>query len=305
MIRIIRYACLTIGITLLIDSVYQITSFNPSLRMIFFFVSMMVFGFSFIPRPEETQGAPPLPAAKGILKIFYAPPQVFLNLRWRSQWVAPFAVIALCSIIHSITFTQRITPRAIAEATIDATINKGWIPPNMVMEIKQGHIETAIRPSTRVIEVLSAVINPFTILALFAAFYLVGVHVCGGSINYWQALSVATYAALPPFALQKILSMVVLYLKDVSEIDPIMDQVTLARADLGLLVSSVNHPYIHAIATHIGLFTVYGLYLTATGLNIAAERISVANAWFIVVALWFLIVIYSVITAALFTGSSL
>jgi Yip1 domain len=301
---IIRIPCLAIGIAFLIDSVYQLTNLNPSLRMIFFVVSMLILGFSFIPRPKEEEKSPYIPAVKGVWKIFYDPSQVFQHLRWRSQWAIPFAVIALCSIIHTITFTQRVTPQAIAEATIESVINKGWIPPEMVEEIKQDHIESAAKPSTRVIQVLSAIINPFLLLALIAAFCLAGVYVCGGSINYWQALSVATYATLPPFALQKILSIVVLYLKDVSDIDPIMDQATLVHADLSLLFSPVDHPYIHAIATCIGFFSVYGLYLTAIGLKIAAKRISAASAWFIAVVWWCLVIINSVITAALFTSKS-
>ncbi|MGH9897800.1 MAG: hypothetical protein ACRD4L_02985, partial [Pyrinomonadaceae bacterium] len=64
----------------------------------------------------------------------------------------------------------------------------------------------------------------------------------------------------------------------------------------------VSHPYIYAVASHVGLFTIYGLYLAAVGIQITAKRISPATAWLIVLCLWGLNVAYSIITASLFTG---
>jgi Yip1 domain len=124
--------------------------------------------------------------------------------------------------------------------------------------------------------------------------------VSGARIKFWQAFCVAVYAALPPILLQNIISLIILFVKAPDDIDPIKGQRGLAHADLGLLFAPAEHPYLYVTGSLIGLFTLYGLWLTATGLHNAGEKVSKGTGWFVALVLWFLGLLLALGAAALF-----
>jgi hypothetical protein len=119
-------------------------------------------------------------------------------------------------------------------------------------------------------------------------------------MDYWQALSVAAYALLPPLVIQYLLSTVLLYIKPVDQLDPIKDQQGLVRADLGLLFTPAEHPTLYVIASFIGILALYRLWLTATGLRETGARLSNGTAWAIALTLGGLYLLFAVTLAAIF-----
>jgi hypothetical protein len=129
---------------------------------------------------------------------------------------------------------------------------------------------------------------------------MLGVLVSGARIKFWQAFSVAVFAALPVMVLQNLISLLLLYLKSTDDIDPIKGQRGLARADLGVLFNPAEQPYLYVLAGSIGLFTFYGLWLTATGLRHTGEKVTSGTAWAIAVGLWAFSLLLGLGAAALF-----
>ena len=103
-----------------------------------------------------------------------------------------------------------------------------------------------------------------------------------------------------PLLLQNLISLIILFVKSPDDIDPIKGQRGLAHADLGLLFTPPEHPYLYVLGSTIGLFTIYSLWLTATGLHNAGEKVSKGTAWFVAIALWFLGMLLALGAAALF-----
>ena len=80
-------------------------------------IGVVIFGLSFIRRPEPRPDAPPpLDPAQRVTRIFYEPGPVFENLRFHPRWLASFLVIAVCAVIYHVAFVQRLTPEVIALA---------------------------------------------------------------------------------------------------------------------------------------------------------------------------------------------
>ena len=264
-------------------------------------VGIVVFGLSFIKRHQpEPDAPPPLSPADRIMGVFYDPSRVFSNLRHHPRWLAAFLVIALCTIIYQVAFTQRMTPEAIAAAPIDKLIESGWIDGNKAASVKEQAIEAAKTPAARITNPLNGVGFTFLLLLFEAALFLLCVLMFGGKMNYWQALSVANYALLPPLVIQYLLSTLLLYLKPVEQLDPIKDQQGLVRADLGLLFTPAEQPYLYVIASFIGILALYRLWLTATGLRETGARISNGSAWTIALALGVLYLLFALTLAAIF-----
>lgn len=299
--RIVPIIIFVVGVALCIAGVTHIgpTGTTPLGGGLAFF-GLLLFGLSFIPKPTPAPDAPaPLSPAERVLGIFYEPGRVFQNLRAHPRWLAAFVVIAVCTGLYSVAFVQRMTPEAIANRMSDKIIESGWVPAEKVPSFREEQLAGLTAPVARVAAVTNAAVGLFAVMSLFAALYLLGVLMFGGRINFWQALAVAFYAALPAIVIQKLLSLLLLYLKDREDINLILDQNGLVRDNLGVLFSPAQHPVLFIAASAIGILSFYGLWLTATGLRNAGERVSASAAWTIAIALWLITVTVSVVWAGI------
>jgi hypothetical protein len=199
-----------------------------------------------------------------------------------------------------VAFVQRVGPEVIALAPIEKTIESGFIPADRAEEVKEQAREQARSPLTRITGPLSEIGGVFLFLCFLAAILLLFAMLFGGKLNYWQALCVAMYSSMPPIVVDKLLSLILLYIKAPDEIEPMKGQRGLVRADLGILFSATDHPYLYVLGSFIGLLTLYGLWLEATGLRYCGQKLSSVSAWTIVLILWVIVVVFALIAAALF-----
>ncbi|MFL6208162.1 MAG: YIP1 family protein [Pyrinomonadaceae bacterium] len=299
--RIAAIVILVLGVALVIAGVTKILPGAVGGGGGLCLLGLVMLGLSFISvKPSGASEEPPLSTTEQLGGIFYEPARVFRNLRAHPRWVAAFLVIALASVAYQVAFTQRLGAETIATATMDKVVEGPFIPQDRKEEIRAQGIEAAKLPGTRLSGPINAVVGLFIFMCIFAALYMLGVLISGARIKFWQAFSVAVFAALPPVLLQHIISLIILFVKSPDEIDPIKGQRGLAHADLGLLFAPADHPYLYVTGSLIGLFTIYGLWLTATGLHNAGEKVSKGTGWFVALALWFIGLLFALGAAALF-----
>lgn len=299
--RIVAIAVLVVGLLLLILGVMKILPGAASGGGAVAFLGVLMLGLSFIRRaPAEGDASPPMSEAEKITTVFYEPARTFQELRVRPYWGTAFLVIALSVAVYQFAYTQRIGAETIALATIDKTIEGGFIPAERASEIRENTAEAARAPFAKVSGAINGIVGVFVIMAILAGLYMLGVLVSGARIKFWQAFSVAVYAALPVIVLQNLISLLLLYLKSPDDIDPIKGQRGLARADLGVLFNPAEHPYLFVLGSSLGLFALYGLWLTATGLRHAGEKVTGGTAWSIAIGLWVLGLLLGLGAAALF-----
>jgi hypothetical protein len=265
------------------------------------FIGLVVFGLSFIPRrPAPEDAPPPLSPMERITTVFYDPKRVFENLHFHPRWLAGFLVIAIVSAIYHVAFVQRVGPEIIALAPIEKTIESGFIPADRADQIREQTREAARSPLMRVVGPLNEIGGIFIFMCILAGLLLLLVLVFGGRLNFWQALCVAVYSSMPPMVVEKLISLLLLYLKSPDELDPIKNQAGLVKADLSILFKASEHPVLYVIGSSIGLLTIYGLWLEANGLRYGGEKLSSASAWTIVLILWGLGLLLKIIGALLF-----
>lgn len=265
------------------------------------FIGAAVFGLSFIPRPAPASDAPPpLSPADRITGVFYEPEPVFKNLRHHPRWLAGFLVLAFFGATYQVALWQRLGVERFAEDEAVRRIEGGFIPLDKISpdDYKQAKIREAI--STATVDKLTLPFltagKVFVAMLILAGAYLLCVMAFGGRMNFWQALSVATYGTLPPFVLSMTLSLLMLYIQQPDDIIPASaERHGIARADLGLLfratkpmVNTLERPVIYTLVSFIGLFQLYGWWVTVSGLKNAGEKISGGSAWAIALILWLL-----------------
>jgi hypothetical protein len=299
--RLVGIIIFVIGVLLVVLGVTKVLPGAASPGAFGCLVGIVVFGLGFIPRQEPPADAPPpLAPAERITGVFYEPARIFANLHFHPRWLAAFLVIALASAVYHVAFRQRLGVEVIALAPIEKTIESGFIPADQAERVKEQTVESAKSVVGRVTSPLTEIGGIFLFLCFIAAIFLLLAMIFGGRLTYWQALCVAVYSSLPPIVIDKLLSLVLLYIKAPEEIDPLKGQRGLVRADLGILFSPADHPYLFVFGSMIGLLTLYGLWLEATGLRHAGEKISSASAWTIALLLWAIGLVLALIAAALF-----
>jgi hypothetical protein len=301
--RIVGIVIFVIGVLLLCSNLLlKAQEIGKGFSIITMIVGAAIFGLSFIPQPDPGPNAPPpLPPADRITRVFYEPEPVFKNLRYHPRWLAAFLVIALISSIYAIASMQRLGPVKMASDYADRVIAGGFVPPDSVDLFKTKTVAEAEKQGVipKIVAPLSGINIAFLIMLILAGVYMLSVLAFGGRINFWQALCVAVYSSLPPLVIERILSLILLYVKSPEDLETLRVQKGLARADLGILFSATEHPYLFTIASLLGIFTLYGWWLTVTGLRNTSEKISSGSAWAIVIMLWLLWVVISLVLAML------
>lgn len=313
--RIAGIVIFVIGVLLLlIHFVMKVQDIGVGFGITTIIIGVAIFGLSFVPQPEPGPDAPPaLSPADRVMRVFYEPDSVFKNLRYHPHWLAPFLVIALMTGIYVVAYMQRLEPSKRASDYVERAIAGGLIPEDRIPLARARAQEEAAKENiiTKIVEPLSRINGVFIIMLLLAGLYMLGVLAFGGRMNFWQALCVAVYSTLPPLVIGTILNLVMLYVKPIDDLETLEVQRGYARADLGLLFSAKTpenplllvHPYLYAIASLIGIFGLYGWWLSATGLrNAGSGKLGVGSAWSIVFLIWFFGVILNLIRAMLVPG---
>lgn len=265
------------------------------------FWGALLFAFSFVRLPKSgTDAPPPTSVMDSLTGIFYEPSRIFQNLKVHPRWLAPFLVISILTIAYAAAFTQRLTPERIVSYTADKMAETPFIPPEAVERAREEGLDQAKNPIQRVGTAIKTMVGIFAFMAFLAALYMVGILVFGGRINFWQAFASLIYASLPIVVIQKVISLILLYIKSPDDIHPLMGQETLVQDNLGILFTPAEHPVLFVTASAIGLLSFYGLWLKATGLRYAGLKVSKAAAWGTAITFWLLGLLFLVIITSLF-----
>ena len=278
---------------------------GPTTGIVLCILGILLFGASFIPLPVIPDTEEPLSLFEKVTGIFYEPSRVFRNLRAHPRWVAAYLIIGVLTTIYTFAFVQRITPERIVEHTTQKLSEMGppfAPPPDRLEQMRNDQLDALKNPVQRVGAVIRSFVGIFVFSAIVAALTLLGVLAFGGRINFWQSLAVTMWAALPVVLIQKILGLVILYLKSPDDLHPVLNQETTLQDNLGILFSPAEHPILFVMASFIGLTAFYGVWLRAKGLHMGATRVGSGAAWGVTITLWLLALLLVVIFTSLFSG---
>lgn len=265
------------------------------------FWGVLLFALSFVPLPKAGPDAPPpMSAMQRLLGVFYEPSQVFRNLRSHPRWLAGLLLIASLNIVYAVAFTQRLTPEVIVNYTADKMAQTPFIPPEAVERQRDEGLEQAKNPVQRVGTAIKSLVGIFIFMTILGALYMLGVLVFGGRINFWQSFAVLIYASVPIVVIQKLISLILLFIKSPDDIHPILGQESLVQDNLGILFNPAERPVLFVLASAIGLLSFYGLWLKATGLRYGGQKVSKGAAWGTAVLFWLLGLILLASFTALF-----
>jgi hypothetical protein len=301
-LRPIAIGLIVVGLLMLLAGIAKILPGGFFTGLAFAFWGILLFALSFIRLPPTTgTEEPPMSAMQKLSGIFFEPTRVFKNLRVHPYWLAAFLVIVAVNIIYTNAFVQRLTPERIVSYTMDKLEQSPIKPPPDRMEAaKEDALNQAKQPIQRVQSAAKSFVGIFVLGCIVASLYLVGVMIFGGRINFWQALAVYFYATLPVVIIQKLVSLIILFIKSPDDIHPILGQETLLQDNLGVLFNPADHPVLFVAGTAIGVLAFYGLWLRARGLQAGGTKVNSTAAWGAVLTVWILYVLLGLTLTAIF-----
>jgi len=264
----------------------------------------LVIGLSFISGPEQ-DGTPRMSTPATLANIFVSPTEVFQNLRRHPRWLAAVLIASLLATVFSNLFINRLTPERVVNYSTDKTLEMSMVAnnPEAVKSVKEGRDQTiadAKNPVKRAGQAVSSFVGYVYLTAFLALVFFLFALAMGGKLNYWQAFAVAAYAAFPVAFIRYVLGSIVLYLKDPTEIHPILGQGSMVQDNLSFLINPAEHPAIYVLLASFSLLIFYGLFLNINGLKNAGEKVSPTIAWTASLTIWLIMMIFGLTIALLF-----
>jgi hypothetical protein len=232
------------------------------------------------PLPEEirTETEPPQMSEIATLgNIFIEPGRTFEDLRRKPRFILAILLTIIGFSAFQILFVEKIGFEKIMRGQLENNSRMQQLPADQRQQI----IEQQTKPSSKYISYATTPI--FLIIGFFAfgLLYFLGAKAMGGTIGYLQGVSIWAYSTFAPWIIWEISNILVLFLKNVDEIDLGSGRGGLVNANPTMFLDVKGHPALGALLSTFDLFVIFGWVLAAIGLHKVA-RLSKGAAWAVV-----------------------
>ena len=269
-------------------------------------LGILMIGLSFVGKPE-TDDTPRMFTAETLTAIFYSPGEVFQNLRRHPRWLAALLIMSVLSVVFFNLFLYHLTPERVTNYTIDKTLEMPMIANSegARKNVEAGRAQTIEQnknPILRGGQAVNTFVGQVFLYAFFGLIFFLIALAMGGVMNYWQAFAAAVYASFPVSIIRFVLNSIILFIKDPTDIHPILGQNSLIQDNLNFLVSPSSNPVLYSLLSAISLLVIYSLWLNATGLKNAGEKVSPTIAWSATLTVFVIMVLFGAIISWMFSG---
>jgi Yip1 domain len=242
--------------------------------------------------PAVEPGTPPLSQLQRLVNIFVAPSKTFTDILRDPSWWLPFLITVVVSVGFAYAVQERVGWDKVAENTIQASPKQqdrmANMTPDQVARVKRG-----MASSFKYISYASPVLA-LIIAGLVSAVLLATLNFAfAGRAKFNQMLAVYFYSTFP-LNLKYLLAIIAVFVG----MDP--DQFKLQNpvgTNLGYYLSPDSAPSLIALATQIGIFTLWGLVLFSLGSTIVG-RVKRRQGAAAVIGWWIVFVFLAVVGAS-------
>ncbi len=293
-----------IGFVVAVLSILKVVPGLTGTGVVMILFGGLIIGLSFISKPES-EGAERMSTPSTLGNIFISPSDVFRNLRRHPRWLVAMLVMSILSATYSNVFMNQLTAERVTNFSIDKTLEIQWMNDDARKGIEAGRanaIADAKSPIIRAGQAVTSFAGSVFGYALLAGIFMLFALAMGGKLNFWQAFSAVIYAVFPLSIIRFVLNTTVLFLKDPSDIHPVLGQQSLIQDNLSFLVIPSEHPVIFTLLGSLSLLLFYWIWMNATGLKNAGERVSGSIAWTATLTMYAVLLCLGVIMAFLFPG---
>jgi len=219
--------------------------------------------------PPEQPPTNQMSEAARLAGVFFSPGKAFADIARRPRWWIPVIIMAILSTVFLNAFTQRVGWESVIRKALESNAQGQ----NMTPEQRQ----QAITVGARLYQYLgyggAAAGTLFYVFIVAVLLMFLFDTILSAGIGLKRMMAIVAYGFLP-LAIQTVLTMVVLYLKDPEEFNlqnPLMFNV-------GAYLSADSPAALRALGSSIDLFSLWIMILLAIGVSSAARKMSFGKA---------------------------
>lgn len=233
------------------------------------------------PEPVVEEEPPQMSEVGTLASIFFEPGKTFEDLRRKPRFILAMVIMIVLATAFSFAFSYKIGPENFRKF-VTSQIEKSPQTQGMDAEKKKDAVELNMTIGKIIKYVMPVVF--VIIFAIGGLLYWLGGKAFGGTGGYFHGVSTWVYASFPPLVLTMIANLIILFLKNVDDIDiGAGSQRGLVNANPSFLIGKAS-PVLATLVGTLDLFMIWGWVLAAIGLRIMF-RISSGSAWGIVIIL--------------------
>jgi len=237
---------------------------------------------------------PVRPARPGFFErlfgVLFSPTEAFAGMAGKTDIVRPLALLMVFSVLLGTVINDRVGPERIVQKQFEDNERMADMPAERRAEMMERMI-----PFIKYSMFLGPLLGiPLMSLVVSGLLLLMTNFVFGAEARY-PAVLTATIWGFTPGCVAALLGIIVLFLKDPSDVDV----QNIVAANLGILFDAKQHKVLHRLAFSLDLFSFWQMGLLATGAASAA-RISFKKGLAAVMTPWALWVLGAVAWTAVF-----
>jgi len=216
-----------------------------------------------------------------LLRIFYAPGEVFAEIPEKSRWYLPFFSALILSCLASALIVNSIGMENLVRRQLQSQ-------PRLVEQLGEEKIEEIARqanaPARQVSAYVSSVLGVGVIILVVSVILSALLVLTGAGVGFRNVLSVTAYSYFAYYSVLLILFALTLFIiRDKESIDP--DNMLLSHAGAFLDRATTNRA-LFSIAMSLDIFSFGLLFLMALGLSKVSDRLTLARSATVVVGVW-------------------
>ena len=244
------------------------------------------------PAPGEPEPQAKIGAMGRVTGVLFSPTETYADIVRKPSWFAPLAILTVLSLVACYFLVQKVDWAAFQRKQIESSS----FTSNLTQEQKDQAVERNVKftvPITYAIGLLGPII---TILIL-TLFYWAGFNIFkGAGLKFGTSFAITSYA-LVPASVGAILTLIILILKRVGDVDP----QRLAATSLGFFLAADAPKWLVALGSSLDLIWFWTLAVLAIGYAAANPRkITTSSAYSVVIGMWLVWVVIKVGFAAIF-----
>jgi hypothetical protein len=203
-----------------------------------------------------------------ITKVFYAPSEVFEDIKQNANWIVPVVLLA----IVSLAFVYLVQVKVGWETVVDNTMRA--MPPAKLERIQQGGPELQKRVHDQMLlgykvfsylSPLAIILISLIVAAIYTGIMNFGL---GAQLRFKHVLAANMYVSLPRL-LASILAMIGLY----SFIDPQdFDMRAPVASNPATFVAASEHPFVHGVLASFDIFAIWSTILMGIALSVLSGK---------------------------------
>jgi hypothetical protein len=230
------------------------------------------------------EAVPTMSFFQRLIGVYFEPRKTYDDISRKPSWLGIWIIASILAIGMNYVLTTRVDHETL--------MRKSLAMNPMTKNLPEEQIQTIVsQPQgafARYSQMIFAPVGVLLVYILIAAVFLLLFVLMGANISFKKSLAATFWGMGPPGIIGGIFAIIVMYLKDPSDIE--VNPVANVVSNLGLLVAEKEHPVLNSLLSSIDVFSAWTIFLLSLSFAALSGRSmtvkKAATGVLIVWALW-------------------